>query len=308
MKGLLFKIVAFFLILVVVSCNSGVRLFRPHINCRYPANYGVIYVAKDTVNGNFKITYISYLDSDTTSFNVNSYVSSTLIYLKGYSGIGYMDSSDVLNIKGISGSNLMSIQFAWPIRMLVYDNETSELWGIVNDSVSRLINFNLPNMSTNFSLKLAGYEIDTNVYFLDAVNKIYYFGARKNDSLWLIGVSSSEQSIVFKNVLPRSYLGIKYNYWTNLAVGLASNGQTYGIYTFSPQDMTEKSQGQLNEQGIVPRILSFDYAGQNLVIGQTNDTMFNLLYVEPKTCLVKEVHKLPASNLFDCLAWSSMPY
>ena len=300
--------IVLFIVLFAAGCSQGVSLFRPRISCRYSADYGVILVSKDTVNKNFRISYVSYLDSDTSGFNVSSYLSSTLILLKGYSGIGYMDSSNILHLTDFSGASLMTIQLAWPLRMLIYDNESSQLWGITSDSLPRLINFNLPNMSTNFSINLSGYEVDSSIYFLDAVNKIYYFGAKNNDTLWLLGVSASAQKIVLKNVLSKQYLGIKYNYWSNKAIGLSADGQTYKIDIFNPQDMTKSGQSVISEQGLLPKIMSFDYAGQNLVIAQITDSTFNLLYVNPTNAQVTEVHKFSVNNVLELLAWSSMPY
>ncbi len=303
-----FKIVLVLLVFFVTSCSQGVRLFRPRIECKYPADYGVIYSYEDTLKGGFGITYISYLDSDTVSFDVKSYLSSTLFYIKGYSGIAYMDSTNILRIRGISGSNLMSVQFAWPMRMLVYDNDASELWGMTRDSAPKLVNFDLPDMSTNFSLELTDYDIDTQIYFLDPVNKIYYFGAKSNDTLWLLGVSAAKRGIIYKNVLSTAYLGVKYNYWTNLAVGLAFDGQSYYAVGFSLQDMEEKYQSVLEQKDIMASLLNFDYAGQNLVVGHKSDTAINLLYIEPSTGQIKEIHNLKDTSILDCVVWSSMHY
>ena len=302
----------FYIVLLVVlsglsSCTNTI-FFKPRLTCEYKPNYGLIFVSQDSLSRVF-MNYVDLYAFDTQRFVINSYEKYTLFYLPDYLALGFIDTSGVLQINEFNGSELFSIQLPWKFRMLEYISKKGLLAGVIFDTTesnARVALLSVTNGSVVYSQKLdIQYQVDTQQYFLDRLNNIYYIGVKSGDSLYLLGWSINERKFISKANLGYRYIRPKYNFLAQSAVGVIQNSGTYKIATFSPQTGKQKSSVDLNLSSVTD-LIGFDQSRQNLVIGLQTDTTFNFTFYHIDDAKISEIHSFKLNRVIDFLVWTSM--
>ncbi len=294
-------------ILGLSSCKNSI-FFRPRLSCEYKPNYGLVYVSTDSFSQYF-MNYVDLYQLDTERFLINAYEKYTLFYLPDYLALGYVDTSHTLWIKDFNGSELFSIQLPWDFRMLEYVSKKGVLIGVVFDSsaaANRIAELSVTNGSVLYSQAIdAQYYIDTQAYFFDQINNIYYIGVKNSDSIFLLGWSLDERKLASKANLGIDYIRPKYNYLSQSAVGIVSNSSNYAIVSFSPITGEQKSNVELNLTSIT-KVIGFDQSRQNIVIGIMTDSTYNFNFYHINDGRISEIHSFNVYHVEDLLVWSSM--
>ncbi len=307
MTKLRFHILLWVIVLGLSACTNTI-FFKPRLSCEYKPNYGLVFVSRDTLSRLF-MNYVDFYELDTQRFLINSYEKYTLFYLPDYLALGFIDTSRVLQINDFNGSELFSIQLPWDFRMLEYITKKGILVGVIfdtTDNTYRIALLSVTNGSLIFTQAIdEQYQIDTQQYFLDRINNIYYIGVKSGDSLYLLGWSINERKFISKANLDYKYIRPEYNFLTQLAVGLVNNSGTYTIVSFSPQTGEQKSTAELALTELSD-VIGFDQSRQNLVIGSLTDTSYNFTFYHVDNGKISEIHSFAPNPVEDVEVWSSM--
>ncbi len=293
--------------LILQSCNQT-TIFRPRVSCEFPANYGLVFIAGDSVKGGSRLYFVDFILRDTMSLKIESFLPQTMVYARQNQAVIFLDSSNNLIMADSSG-NIMNISgFDWRASMLEFDSDDNILFGVRNDSVKLIFCYSLTKMNFTFTDTFpADFEINRSIYFYDPDNNIYYLGVRYNDTSWVLGYDHTGL-LQSKAYYARALVNTIYNRNDGLAYGLDYDGTGVELVSFDPVFGDEVNKVVVPLDTIMQGLKGFEASRQYYVAGEQRDTGFVFYFLNLQTGNVAETHSFKVKQVSDYVAWSSLSY
>ncbi len=305
-------IIAGLLFLIFSGCEEN-TIFRPNINCEYPPQYGLAFVAQDTAQAGPSVFYVNLRDSDTVSFAINSFVNTTLFYLKSWQAIGFVDSANVLTVIDLFGNTVLAKQLPWKTRQLAYDNTLVRVMGVGyttdQDTVNYIFGLSLYDGTLEFKTPLGkNYVIDTAFYFYNPNDKTYYIRAFYNDTLWLLGYGINEGNQGVRTELKTTMKNVRFNYSSNQAIGLSGYSGQIKLVKLQMQDYSVDSSVTTVLSSAEPFLSAMELSRQYYVAGVKTTNGYEFLFLNITTGQPAERHGFEKEKIYEVIAWSALSY